>query len=457
MRTPTPSGFSRRSFLASAVAGASLSGWLGRVATAAEQQIPVAHLLRPKSCILLWMAGGPSHIDTFDPKPDAPADVRGEFQAIETSVPGIRISEHFPRFAKLMQHAAILRGMSTLESDHKLATYNLHTGYQNRAGAVSFPSLGAIVAKELGRRDVALPNFITVGRGPQEALTAGFLGPDNQPLAVKDPIRGLDFIEPSDTPAQFERQISLLQGFDQAFHARHQTAADETHHSAITRAVRLMNSQQKQAFDLSREPASIREMYGPPPAAVAPPSGGGKMTKMVSSGERPGSFGQGCLMARRLVEAGVPFVEVVMGDGVGWDTHRDNFPRVRALSQECDAAMAGLITDLKSRGLLDTTLVVWMGEFGRTPQCTGGGRNHWSRAWSSVLVGGGIKGGQVVGRTDRTGSTVEERPISVPDFLGTICTILGIDYKRKNHPPGVDRPVPIVDTSKPVNVLSELI
>jgi uncharacterized protein (DUF1501 family) len=441
----------RRKFLtsaAAAAAGVSLSGWLGRLAAA----LPDGQ--RPKSCILLWMAGGPSHIDTFDPKPEAPADIRGEFRAIETSVSGIRISEHFPRFAKLMQHAAILRGMSTLESDHKLATYHLHTGYQNRGGAVAFPSLGALVAKELGKRDVALPNFVTIGRGPQEALTAGFLGPDNQPLTVTDPVRGLDFIEPAGAPERFGRQMELLRGFDAAFHQQYQNPAAETHRSAIDRAVRLMNSQQKQAFDLSREPDAIREMYGPPAAAPARVSAGGKM---VGGGERPGSFGQACLMARRLVEAGVPFVEVVMGDGVGWDTHRDNFPRTRALSLECDAAMAALVADLNSRGLLDSTLVVWMGEFGRTPQCTGGGRNHWSRAWSSVLTGGGIKGGQIVGRTDRDGATVVDRPVSVPDFLGTVCTILGIDYKRKNHPPGVERPIPIVDTSKGVKLVTELL
>ncbi|WP_395738748.1 DUF1501 domain-containing protein [Prosthecobacter sp.] len=433
-------------------AGLPLSGWLGRLAAAAPEG------RRPKACILLWMAGGPSHIDTFDPKPDAPADIRGEFSAIETSVSGIRISEHFPRFAQFMQHAAILRGMSTQESDHKLATYQLHTGYQNRAGAVSFPTLGALVSKELGKQDVALPNFITIGRGPQEALTSGFLGPDHQPLAVNDPIRGLDFVEPAGEPAQFRRQLDLLQGFDAAFHSRFQSPAAEAHHKAVERAVRLMNSQQKEAFDLSREPASMRDLYSPPPAVTAPaPGAGGKMGKMVSSGASAGSFGQGCLMARRLVEAGVPFVEVVMGDGVGWDTHRDNFPRVRALSLECDAAMAALVTDLKSRGLLDSTLVVWMGEFGRTPQCTGGGRNHWSKAWSTVLIGGGIRGGQVVGQTDRDGATVVDRPISVPDFLATICTILGIDYKQKNRPPGVDRPIPIVDTSKDVKVISEVI
>src|SRR5688572_12517839 len=237
----------RRKFLATAAAASAasvtLSGWLRRLAAAAPGGP------RPKSCILLWMAGGPSHIDTFDPKPDAPADVRGEFGAIETSVPGIRVSEHFPRFAKLMKHAAILRGMSTLESDHKLATYHLHTGYQSRAGAVSFPSLGAIIAKELGKRDVALPNFITIGRGPQEALTAGFLGPDNQPLSVNDPLRGLDFIEPAGTSEQFERQVGLLRQFDESFSIRYGGTAAATHRSAIDRAVRLMNSQQKQAFD----------------------------------------------------------------------------------------------------------------------------------------------------------------------------------------------------------------
>ena len=446
-----PSIFDRRTFLAASAAGLPLSGWLGRLAEAAPEG------QRPKACILLWMAGGPSHIDTFDPKPEAPADIRGEFQAIETSVSGIRISEHFPRFAKLMRHAAILRGMSTQESDHKLATYHLHTGYRNRSGAVAFPSLGAIVAKELGKRDVALPNFITIGRGPQEGLTAGFLGPEQQPLTVNDPDRGLDFIEPADEPEAFGRQMALLQGFDEAFHARYRSPAAEAHRLSVESAMRLMNSEQKQAFDLSREPASIREIYGPPPSATTPLAAGVKMVKLVGSGERQGSFGQGCLMARRLVEAGVPFVEVFMGDGVGWDTHRDNFPRVRALSQECDAAMTALVTDLESRGLLESTLVVWMGEFGRTPQCTGGGRNHWSRAWSSVLIGGGIRGGQVVGRTDSDGATVVDRPISVPDFLATVCTILGIDYKRENRPKGVDRPIPIVDTSKEVNLLTELL
>jgi hypothetical protein len=433
----------RRRFLTVPALGAALSGWLGRVAAMADEQS------RPKSCILLWMAGGPSHLDTFDLKPDAPEQIRGEFRPIDTSVPGIRISEHFPRFAKLMQHAALLRGMSTVESDHKLATYHLHTGYVNRAGAVSFPSLGAIVSAELGRHDVPLPNFVCIGRGPQEGLSAGFLGPDRQPLAVADPVRGLDFIEPTGSQEEFDRQLDLLRRLEGAFREKYKSASGEAHRTALDRAVRLMNSTQKQAFDLSLESDKIRDAYGQP-GRQAP-------VGAKSGGQAPGSFGQACLMARRLVEAGVPFVEVVMGDGVAWDTHRDNFPRTRALSLECDTAMAALINDLHQRGLLETTLVVWMGEFGRTPQCSGGGRNHWAKAWSSVLIGGGIKGGQVIGQTDRDAAAVVERPISVTDFLGTVCTILGIDYTRKHEAPRVDRPIPIVDTSKDVKVLTELL
>ena len=206
-----------------------------------------------------------------------------------------------------------------------------------------------------------------------------------------------------------------------------------------------MNSEQKRAFDLSLEQDAVRDAYGRP---GRPGAGAGK-----AGGVAPGSFGQGCLMARRLVQAGVPFVEVVMGDGAGWDTHRDNFPRTRALSLECDTALAALVEDLERRGLLDTTLVVWMG--GRRTE--GAGRRGGQVVAGPVAVGGGIKGGQVVGRTDRDAAAVTERPISVTDFLGTVCTVLGIDYTRKNHPPGVDRPIPIVDTSKGVKVLSELL
>ena len=262
---------------------------------------------------------------------------------------------------------------------------------------------------------------------------------------------GLDYIEPGSSKEVFNRQVDLLQQLEKPFHQAYKSESGVAHRTMLDRAVKLMNSQQKQAFDLSRESYKVRDAYRGT-ASTEPPKRGEKNLTASS-----GSFGQGCLMARRLVEAGVPFVEVVMGDGVGWDTHRDNFPRVKSLSLECDTAMSALIEDLQTRGLLDTTLVVWMGEFGRSPQCGGGGRNHWSKSWSSVVVGGGIKGGQVIGKTDKDAAAVVERPINVTDFLGTICTVLGIDYKKKNHPPGVDRPIPIVDTSKEIKVISELL
>jgi hypothetical protein len=333
-----------------------------------------------------------------------------------------------------MNHAGLLRSMSTAESDHQLASFHMHTGYQKRAGDLVFPSMGSIVAKELGRGDFPLPNFVCVGAGPRQFTRSGFLGPDHQPLHVTDPARGIDFVEPLEGHEQFARQHDLLRRLESSFQERYQAEASRAHLSALDRAVRLMTAQQKQAFDLSREAAADRDRYG------------------------RGSFGQGCLMARRLVESGVRFVEVLMGDGVAWDTHRDNFPRTKALSAEADVGMSALIDDLEQRGLLDSTLVIWMGEFGRTPQIgSGGGRNHWARAWSSVLFGGGIRGGQVIGRTDANGAEVVERPISVPDFLATVCTILNIDYKRTNYAPGVERPISIVDTSKPLNVISEIV
>lgn len=417
----------RRDLIYSAAGGASLAGWLGRIAVAAEQP-------ETKSCILLWMAGGPSHLDTFDLKPDAPVDVRGEFRPIDTSVQGMEISEHFPRFARLMKHAALLRSMSTVESDHELATYHVHTGYQKQSGGVAFPSLGAIVARELGKQDLPLPGFVCIGPGPRLATRAGFLGPDYQPLDVRDPDHGTDHLVPLVSDEEFVRRSAILKRFNMSFLNSHRVSSARAHESAVERAIWLMNADQKRAFDLSQEPVAVRDRYG------------------------RGGFGQGCLMARRLVEAGVPFVEVMMGDGVGWDTHRDNFPRTSTLSLETDAGMSSLIEDLQERGRLDSTLVIWMGEFGRSPQITsGGGRNHWARAWSTVLVGGGIRGGQVVGRTDRDAAAVVDRPIRVNDFLGTVCRILGIDFTRENRAPGVDRPISLVENGKHVRLINELL
>lgn len=398
------------------VGAASLSGWLPQLANASGENN------RPKACIVLWMTGGPSHLDTFDLKPDARAEVRGEFRPIATSVPGIQVSEHFPRIARRMQHAAILRGMSTQEADHQLGSYHLHTGYQNRAGGISFPALGSIVSQQLGRGDFPLPNYAVIGPGPRDGMGAGFLGARHQPFHVPDPTRNVENLTATVDATRFQRQYQLLGELERSFYQAYQAPAGQAHTTTMDGAVRMMRAREVQAFELSREPEVTSDRYGRT------------------------SFGQGCLLARRLVEVGVPFVEVNMGLGNdGWDTHVNNFPRTRTLCEQVDPAMSALVDDLNDRGILESTLVVWMGEFGRSPQITtGGGRNHHPRAWSTVLMGGGIRGGQVIGRTDATATTVTERPISVVDFMATICRILGIDYTRNNVSPD-GRPVRIVE------------
>ncbi|MHB1426144.1 MAG: DUF1501 domain-containing protein [Gemmataceae bacterium] len=414
---------SRRDWLklsSAGVSAVSLSGWLKVLASRAAET-PATH----KSCILLWMDGGPSHKDTFDMKPGTKDG--GEFKPIATTVPGIQISEHFPHFAKVMNHAAILRGMCTSEGAHGRAKYYLHTGYKEGQGGLTYPSLGSLVSAEIGRPDVPMPNYVAVGRG----FGAGFLGARHAPLIVNDPTRGVDNLQPMVNGSRFGDRLGLLQEMESAFYRDYRADASADHKTTYQRAVTLMQSKEAKAFDLSREPASSRQAYG------------------------SSRFGDGCLLARRLVEAGVSFVEVTLG---GWDTHQNNFERVKQLSRQCDPAMSALVTDLKQRGLLDSTLIVWMGEFGRTPRINQRGakpgRDHYPRAWSTVMMGGGIHSGQVVGKTDQEGAAVVERPISTLDFLATVCEVLGINWKKQNNTP-IGRPIRIVD--KGANPIKELL
>jgi hypothetical protein len=416
-------GLSRRELLklsAAGVAGVSLSGWLGVLASRAA-----ALGGKHKACILLWMDGGPSQKDTFDLKPGTAN--AGPFQEIPTAVPGIRISEHFPQFARLVDQAAIVRSMSTGEGAHGRAKYYLHTGYKEGSGGVVHPSLGSIVSAELGRAQSPLPNFVSVGG---RSFGAGFLGASHQPLIVADPRRGVENLKPLVSGRQFGDRVGLLEEMEQAFFREYHAGVSVDHRTTYQRAVTLMRSREARAFDLSGEPASARAAYG------------------------NSKFGEGCLLARRLVEAGVSFVEVTLG---GWDTHQDNFDRVKRLSGMVDPALSALVTDLKERGLLDSTLVVWMGEFGRTPRINNRGakpgRDHYPRAWSTVLAGGGIKGGQVVGKTDREGVSIVERPVSALDFMATVCQALSINYHKQNYTP-IGRPLRIVDKgAKPITEL----
>jgi hypothetical protein len=431
--------FSRRDWLKLASAGVvtySMSGWIEALAADAAK-----HPQRRKSCILLWMNGGPSQTDTFDLKPGH--ENGGEFHEIATSVPGIRISEHLPKIAKHMDDMAIIRSMSTKEGDHGQASFLMRTGYLPR-GPIQYPSIGALVAKELGTDDAALPHFVSIA--PYRffntgAYGPGFLGPKYAPLIVADTgiqfqQRGMgyeqalkvqDLRPPKEvSKEQADARIELLEGLEQDFVANHPGVAPLSHKTAYARAVKLMRTAASKVFNLEEEPATLRDAYG------------------------RNLFGQGCLLARRLVELGVPFVEVSLGGvdnnaAFGWDTHAQNFDIVKQLSQVLDPAWGTLMSDLKARGLLDSTLIVWMGEFGRTPKINGSkGRDHFPNAWSTVLAGGGIKGGRVIGKTSEDGTTVEERKVLVPDFLATICKVLGMNTEKKNLS-NVGRPIRIVD------------
>ena len=414
----------RRGWLAAA-ASSPLVGWLTALAETPG---------RPRACILLWMSGGPAQTDTFDLKTGHKNG--GPFAPSATAMPGIQISEHLPKVAEQMKRLAIVRSMKTQEGDHGRATYHLRTGYQQQ-GPIDYPSVGAALAKELGDPAADLPGFISVAptRGVNPAAYgAGFLGPRFAPLVVgtqnevgvvERALQVQDLLPaPGVQPAQAEARMGLLAEQNRGFLANHPDAGPLSHKAAYRRAERLMKATAARAFKLDEEPAALRDRYG------------------------RSLFGQGCLLARRLVERGVPFVEVALS---GWDTHIQNFDAVKRLSGTLDPAWATLMQDLAQRGLLDTTLVVWMGEFGRTPQINGQvGRDHFPSAWTAVLGGAGVKGGQVVGKTSADGTTVEERPVSVPDFMATVCRALGVDPEKQNLS-NVGRPIRLADAgAKPV-------
>jgi hypothetical protein len=423
--------------LACGACGASVSGWMPAFA----QQI-AADPRRRRHCILLWMAGGPSQTDTFDMKPSH--ENGGEFKEAATNVPGVRFSEHLPRLAQHADKLAIIRSLKTKEGDHERGAYLMRTG-QRPMSVVNYPSVAAALAKELARADDQLPPYVSVGpnRGPGlGGFGPGFLGPKFAPLTVAGgnmyaPTASMaadgyaelkvDAIKPAAgvTESQAERRLELWQVLEEGFLSSHASASPNAHRTVYDNALRMIHSEAASAFDLSQEPAKVRDSYG------------------------KGVFGQGCLLARRLVEHGVPFVEVALSSSsagnFGWDTHANNFEAVKALSAELDAGWSSLMSDLAERGLLDSTTIVWMGEFGRTPQINGqAGRDHFPRAWSCVLAGGGIAGGQAFGRTAPDGMNIEENPVGVSDVLATLCAALGVPPETENMS-NTGRPIKLVD------------
>jgi hypothetical protein len=382
---------------------------------------------RHKSAILLWMGGGPSTMDIWDLKPGAATG--GPFKQISTSADGVAICEHMPLMAKQMHHMSIVRSMSTREADHMRGRYYMHTGYVPNPN-VEHPSYGAVIAHELADKlpDLEIPPFVSVGSG---SVGPGFLGMSWAPFVVDSNgnVRNLDM---GIDPARMSQRLEMLATVEKKFIGEKRGGVAEDHSKVLEKTVRLMTSKQMDAFKVIQEPKEVQEKYG--------------------IGERGGSgFARGCLMARRLVEAGVPFVEVDLG---GWDNHEGIFPTLadRKLP-ELDRAMSALVADLADRGLLDDTAIIWMGEFSRTPNINGnGGRDHWARSWSVVVGGGGFKRGVVVGETSSDGKEVASEPYTSQDVMASVLKSLGVSlettFTAKNG-----RPMKIANSGKVIKEL----
>lgn len=379
---------------------------------------------RDISCILLWQSGGCGHLDTFDLKPDAPKEIRGEFKPISTNVPGIQICEHLPFTAKQADKFTILRSMKSRENNHERAINYLLTGYLPLP-TLEFPSMGSVISKELGSKN-GLPPYVAVPN-TFPSYGAGYLGGSYNPFIAGDPnvsgYQARDLTLPADVDwTRVGNRNFLLKQMDAKFRAIEASTDMAAMDSFYQKAYDLLKSPAaRKAFDIGAEPESLRERYGRTPV------------------------GQGALLARRLVESGVRFVTVAKG-WLNYDTHGDNFNTMKkALLPEFDRAFAGLLEDLHDRGMLDSTLVIAMGEFGRTPKVNdAAGRDHHSKAWSIALAGAGIPGGRVLGATDSNGVQVTDLPVEPEDLLFSIYTLFGVDPAREYQTP-IGRPV------KPVN------
>lgn len=411
------SHLTRRSFLHTVSAGALAAGTLSFRDIISLQ----AEDLRRKgmSMILLYMQGGPSQFETFDPKPGL--ETGGPTQAIKTATAGIEIAEGWDKVAQQMNDIALIRSMTNKEGNHQRASYQLHTGYVP-SGSVKHPSFGSAIAKEIGDATQELPAVVSMGR----TVGAGFLGVDYEPFAVQNPGQMPQNVTALVDSSRYNRRLGVLDELEQDFAARGGETVVANHKRLYEKTRKLVQSPQVKTFDLKDEPQALQDKYG------------------------NSQFGKGCLLARRLVEAGVTFVEVSLGN---WDTHDDNFNRCKTLAGQCDPGFAALVADLKDRGRLDKTLVLWIGEFGRTPRINPRtGRDHYPRVFNAAIAGGGVKGGQVIGASTKDGMAVDHDPVAVNDLFSTICKSLQVDPTKENMSP-IGRPLKIVDGGKPVDKL----
>ncbi len=408
MRCQPGEHLSRRMLLKGSLAsaaGSSVLNWggLAHSADSAEQTRRSS-----KRCILLWMNGGASQFETFDMKPQS--RFGGPFRPISTNVAGTQVCELMPKMAQQMDKLCVIRSMRTSEVDHPGGIYLMHTGYRPVAN-VRFPEIGAIAAKYLGQEVSDLPSFVKISSNGDAG--GGFLGPKYQPFNLNHDGNLPTFAKNGMDPAKESRRHELREFVEDLYARERQAETIRMHREAYAAARRLQNS--LGVFKFSDEWEQNSELYG------------------------DSLVGRGCLLARRLVEAGVPFVEVGQS---GWDTHADNFTGHKGLVPCMEHAWAGLLTDLQQRGLLDDTLVIWMGEIGRTPQINNrAGRDHYVRAWTTALAGGGVKGGLVYGSTDEDGMDVKDGMVTEGDFFATVYTALGIDPTAENFQGS--RPIPL--------------
>ncbi len=426
---------SRRSFLqvgSLGIGGLTLPGLLRQQALAAEAGQPV----KKKSVILVWLAGGPSHLDMYDLKPQSPAEIRGEFRPIATNVSGIEISEHLPRQAGMMDKLAIVRSAFHTNGGHGMGSQWMLTGYQPTLEVNNniYPSIGSIVAKTVGANDPAVPAYVNLPK-PLSFGKAAYLGasynpfsPESDPNADGYEVRNLKLPGRVDLP-RMDRRRSLLSSLDQIRRDIDLNGDIAGLDSFYREGLEMVtNDKAIKAFDIKSEEATVRDSYG------------------------RNDLGQSCLLARRLVEAGVTFVAVQAGGG--WDTHGDNFKQLKDnLLPKYDQAVATLVQDLYDRGMQNDVLVISLGEFGRTPKINpGAGRDHWPGAMSVLYAGGGLKMGQVIGSTNSSAEFPTTKPYSPGCVLSTMYHTLGIDHRHAffDH---AQRPLPILNEGQPIQEL----
>ncbi|MBB5039538.1 DUF1501 domain-containing protein [Prosthecobacter dejongeii] len=427
---PTSTPFGRRQFIAGAAQsflGVTALSQLGGKAFAipGENTSPLKQVPTARSVIYLYMTGGMSHLDTWDPKPDN-GDVMGLTKTLDTKVDGMRLSENIPLLARQADKLAVIRGMNSTQGAHEQGNYFMHTSYTLRS-SIRHPSMGAWLQKFQDRGNPTLPGSVMIGNDSRHP-GAGFFESRFAPLMINDPESGISNVRPNEwfTEERFASRLSIAKQLDKKFAATYDVKNVRAYSDMYDDAVKMMKSEELKAFDLDAEPDALREKYG------------------------RDRFGQGCLLARRLVEHGVRHVEVSFGN---WDTHNANFTRVPELCDELDSAMSTLISDLEARGMLNDTLIVLATEFGRTPEVNANdGRDHHPAGFSCVLAGGGIRGGQVYGATDERGDKVVDGSTTIPDLNATIGYALGLPLDQVLYS-STKRPFTIADKGKPLTQL----